>query len=162
MHKKLIYLFIVSILFGSCDSDYLDITPTDRIVSTAVWSDANLVELYVNRLYQGIPHGFERHMWSKYTDEAYGDNTWLMGTWNPDNITGFGQNSNWIDYYERGYQFIRQANIFLEEIETSSVSSTHLSYSAGFFKTTLSFFTLSIVHFQSSSANSFCASSVIL
>ena len=123
MHKNIIWISLFILALFSCEKDYLDITPTDRIVSEQVWGDANLVELYVNQLYQGVPHGFERHMWSKYCDEAYGDNTWLLGTWNADNISGFGQNSNWIDYYERGYQYIRQSNIFLDEIGTSVVES---------------------------------------
>ncbi|WP_207424342.1 RagB/SusD family nutrient uptake outer membrane protein [Desertivirga brevis] len=111
-----------ALLTAGCNKDYLDITPTDRFVSEIAWSDANLVELYVNGMYQAIPHGFETHMWSKYTDEAYGDDTWLLGTWNPDNISNYGQASNWIDYYTRAYQFIRRANIFLAEVGNSPVT----------------------------------------
>ncbi|WP_224994829.1 RagB/SusD family nutrient uptake outer membrane protein [Cesiribacter sp. SM1] len=115
-------LMLSAALLSACDKDYLDITPRDRVVEDQVWNDAALIELYVNGMYEAIPHGFSRHMWSKYTDEAYGDNTWLRGEWNPDNIQNYGEASNWINYYERGYQFIRRANVFLENIESSPVA----------------------------------------
>ncbi|MCB0644611.1 MAG: RagB/SusD family nutrient uptake outer membrane protein, partial [Phaeodactylibacter sp.] len=124
-------------LLAGCKKDFLEITPTDRIISEQVWSDANLIELYVNKLYQGLPHGFERHLWSKYCDEAYGDDTWLMGNWNADNITGFGQNSNWIDYFSQGYKYIRECNIFFEEIseaETSDERKVELSAEVRFIR----------------------------
>ncbi|MCW0481320.1 RagB/SusD family nutrient uptake outer membrane protein [Gaoshiqia sediminis] len=122
MNKYIVVLLFSLVGFSSCNKDYLDITPSDRVVSDQVWNDANLVKLYVNGLYAGIPHGFDTHLWSKYTDEAYGDNTWLMGTWTADNITSFGASSNYIDYFKRAYQYIRSCNIYFNEIDNSPVS----------------------------------------
>lgn len=114
-------MITLAMSMAGCNDNFLDITPLDRIVDEQVWQDENLVTLYVNGLYDGVPHGFTTNSWSKYTDEAYGDNTWLMGAWNPDNITGYAADANYIDYYKRAYQYIRRCNIFLEEIGTSSV-----------------------------------------
>lgn len=125
MKKRILFLISIIISLGSCNDKYLEITPLDRIVDEQVWQDENLVGLYVTGLYDGVPHGFNTNSWSKYTDEAYGENTWLMGGWNPDNINTYGVDANYIDYYKRGYQFIRRCNIFLSEIDGSAVPAAN-------------------------------------
>lgn len=125
MNRKIFILLAMLISLGSCNDNYLDITPLDRIVDEQVWKDENLVGLYVNGLYDGVPHGFNTHSWSKLTDEAYGDQTWLTGGWNPDNINSFGEGNNYIDYYKRAYQYIRRCNIFLAEIGKSAVPAAN-------------------------------------
>ena len=124
MNKNIIALLVLLLSLYSCNKDYLDITPLDRIVADQVWEDENLIQLYVNGLYDGIPHGFNNHLWSKYSDEAFGDNTWLTGTWNPDNITSYGAASGYIDYYARAYQYVRRCNLFFNKIENAPVSES--------------------------------------
>lgn len=123
MNTKIIKnIVVVMVIFiSSCQKDYLDIVPKDRIVSTAVWGDANLIELYVNKLYRGLPNGFERHMWAKYCDEAYGDGNFLAGRLTPDNISNYGKDSGYINYYNEAYKNIREANIFFEEIVNANM-----------------------------------------
>jgi hypothetical protein len=76
-------------------------------------------------LYNGIPHGFYIHMYSKYSDESYnsapccGADIFKQNTFTPDNIGGAGGGDFWggyIYYWNRGYQYIRKINVFLEKM----------------------------------------------
>ena len=119
-------LIIILALFGmiSCNDDFLDISPLDRVSDDAVWSDQNLINAYHTALYNGIPHGFSRNMYSKFCDEANGVNKTLqMGTFTPDNISGYsGGNDNYMYYWNRGYQYIRKVNLFIEKMQTTNLT----------------------------------------
>jgi starch-binding outer membrane protein, SusD/RagB family len=124
-------LFITAIVLSciSCNDDLLDITAKDRIADDAVWNDENLIRAYHNSLYNGIPHGFYIHMYSKYTDEAnnsstagFGAGTMVTG-YSADNITDVGEGDYWggyLYYWNRGYEYIRKINVFLEQMKNTS------------------------------------------
>jgi len=123
--KKIIAILILSGCLAACRRNVLDIAPQDRISDNAVWADPNLVAAYENNLYNGIPHGFYIHMYSKYADEAIntapccGANIFAQNTYNPDNITQANQGDYWggyMYYWTQGYQFIREANLFLSKM----------------------------------------------
>jgi len=124
MKKIIIFLLISTVLF-SCKKNLLDISPQDRISEDAVWNDVNLIKAYHDELYNGIPHGFYLHMYSKYSDEAYnsapccGADIFKQNNYNPDNITGAGDGDFWgsyMYYWNRGFQYIRKINVFLEKM----------------------------------------------
>jgi starch-binding outer membrane protein, SusD/RagB family len=126
--KKIIYITTILLLLFSCNDDILNITAKDRLADDAVWKDENLIRAYHNSLYNGIPHGFFIHMYSKYTDEAYNSATagfgagTLISGYSADNITNVGQGDLWGGYYyywDQGYQYIRKANVFLEKMEVT-------------------------------------------
>lgn len=124
--KKILAILILISGLSSCKKDILDIPPKDRLSEDAVWSDENLIKAYHNALYNGIPHGFYIHMYSKYTDEANGGTAPCCGadimarmTYTPDNIAGVAGGDFWgghLYYWDRGYQYIRKANVFLEKM----------------------------------------------
>jgi hypothetical protein len=123
--KKINAILVMSICLAACRRDVLDIAPQDRIAETAVWTDPNLVTAYENNLYNGVPHGFYLHMYSKYSDEAIntapccGADIFARNTYNPDNITGANGGDFWggyMYYWSQGYQYIREANLFLEKM----------------------------------------------
>jgi hypothetical protein len=124
--KKIIGIFIiVSIAIVSCKKNILDIEPQDRIAENAVWADENLIRAYQNELYNAIPHGFYIHMYSKFTDEAYnsapccGADVFKLNNFTPDNIGGAGGGDQWggyMYYWNRGFQYIRKINVFLEKM----------------------------------------------
>jgi len=123
--KRIIPFFLILIFNFSCDQNILDIEPQDRVAESAVWSDANLIGAYQAELYNAIPHGFYIHMLSKYTDEAY--NTapcccaehFRTNTYSPDNIATMAGDwcGNYLYYWDRGYEYIRKVNLFLEKME---------------------------------------------
>ena len=114
----------------SCDKNILDISPQDRISDAAVWNDEVLIKAYLASLYNVIPHGFYIHMYSKYTDEAYNSapcccaELFVLNTYTPDNISSMGGLSttenwctNFLYYWDRGYNYLRKVNVFLEKME---------------------------------------------
>jgi hypothetical protein len=110
----------------SCD-DILDLSPLDSVSEEAVWSDEALIDAYQSALYNGIPHGFNKpHMISKYCDECNSVSKSLqIGTYTADDISGYGTSSHqFIYYWDRGYLCIRKVNLFLEQMETSTVEIT--------------------------------------
>lgn len=124
MKKIIILTFLVSTLLG-CNDDILDVQPQDKISETAVWDDESLIRAYHNGLYNSILHGFNIHMQSKATDEAYCAIGWDIGNIptgaiNPDNVTSVS-NTHWtggggLYYWNTGFQFIRKINVFLEKM----------------------------------------------
>jgi len=127
--KNILLIILIVLSCISCNDDILDITAKDRIADDAVWNDENLIRAYHNALYNGIPHGFYIHMYSKYTDEAYnssqsGFGAGIMATaYTADNITAVGGGDYWggyLYYWDRGFEYIRKINVFLEQMEVTS------------------------------------------
>jgi len=126
--KKIFAILIISGSLLACRRNVLDIPPQDRIAETVVWTDVNLVTAYENNLYNGIPHGFYLHMYSKYSDEAIntapccGANLFAQNTYNPDNISQVNSGDFWggyMYYWTQGYRYIREANLFLEKMRAA-------------------------------------------
>jgi len=120
--KKILFIAVLFSCF-SCSDDFLDVSPQDRISEEAVWTDPNLIIAYHNSLYNGVPHGFGRHMVSKFSDEANSVNWDLQrNTFTPDNVAVAGTaNENFFYYWNRGYAYIRKVNIFLEQMEEGTL-----------------------------------------
>ena len=79
----------------SCQENFLDVVPTDRVSDASILSDSVLFESYILNRYMGtrltdkeaegtnpgFGRGFEYAMWSSLTDESIynnDDNTWLI------------------------------------------------------------------------------------
>ena len=128
--KKILSILSLLLCF-CCNPEILDISPQDRVAEDAVWSDANLIKAYHQGLYNGIPHGFYIHMYSKYTDEAYGASAPCCGadimarqTYTPDNIGGVAGGDFWggyMYYWDMGYQYIRRVNVFMEKMQGDAI-----------------------------------------
>ena len=129
--KKLLIFILTLISFAGCNDDVLDTPPQDRISEDAVWGDENLIRAYHNALYNGILHGFNIHMQSKATDEAYCAINWdignvPIGTLTPDNVTSVAD-THWtggggLYYWNTGFQDIRKINIFLEKMAGDEIA----------------------------------------
>lgn len=128
------FILAISLLcFFSCNDDVLDIDPRDRIGETQVWSDESLIRAYHNALYTSILHGFNIHMQSKATDEAYCSINWDIGNipngnLTPDNVTSVA-NDHWtggggLYLWNTAFQDIRKINIFLEKMEGDAITLT--------------------------------------
>jgi starch-binding outer membrane protein, SusD/RagB family len=128
MKRFLIVILLLS--FFSCNDDLLDIPPKDRISDIAVWSDEALIKAYHNALYNSILHGFNIHMQSKATDEAYCSINWdigniPLGNLRADNVTsvadthwtGGGSLYNW----NTAFQDIRKINLFLDKMKDEKI-----------------------------------------
>lgn len=120
----------------SCKQNILDILPQDRLADEAVWSDPKLIEAYHNELYNSQIHGFNvSGAYSKYTDETYnslaccGGDLFKLNTYNPDNVGQLGSNigdfwaesNGYLYNWNIAYQYMRKINVFLENMNTTTV-----------------------------------------
>jgi hypothetical protein len=129
MKKLAMFILTVSFLLA-CNDDNLDVSPQDRISEDAVWGDENLIKAYHNALYNAIYHGFNIHMLSKATDEAYCAINFDIGnvpqgTLTPDNVTSVAD-SHWtgggnLYIWNSAYRDIRKVNIFLEKMSGDQI-----------------------------------------
>jgi hypothetical protein len=123
--KKILILGLVLLGMISCNDDILDLAPQDKISEDAVWSDPALINAYHNALYNGIPHGFGRHILAKQTDECYANGVGQQdGIYDASSVSGGDANNNFLLFWDRGYEFIRKVNLFLENMETTEVAIT--------------------------------------
>lgn len=128
---------LTAFIVTSCDKDYLDITPTDRVSDVSILSDSTLFKAYVINRYLGVRltnkegegtppgfgRGFEYGMWSSLTDESIynnDDDTWLIqqGLLSPEN-TGIAGT-----FWKRSYRSIREVNYALNHIEDVEMSAS--------------------------------------
>lgn len=120
--KYIIFALIVSFNF-SC-KDILDIEPLDSVSDAAVWSNPELLELYVNSRYDELPHGYVE--WAgglrttSLTDESYDMhqgprlvNKYTQGELTPTNMHLFG------GFWIQAYSAIRNHNMFLENVDSN-------------------------------------------
>lgn len=116
--KKLRYSFIAMFaLLFSCQ-EVLDRAPLDKISQDQVWNDEVMVQAYVTNLYSRFPfNAFQQNNWYSFSDEG------TQSTGNGSAITqGTMSKTNElaaIAYWD--YAFIRDCNVFLQNIETSSI-----------------------------------------
>src|SRR5690606_12629202 len=136
-YKIWMLVALTSFVFVSCDKDYLEITPTDRVSDVSILSDSTLFKAYVINRYLGVHltnkegegtppgfgRGFEYGMWSSLTDESIynnDDDTWLIqqGLLSPEN-TGIAGT-----FWKRSYRSIREVNYALNNLEELEMSAS--------------------------------------
>lgn len=120
--KKIIFSFIsICFFFASC-TDVLDKTKLDSISEDYVWNDEVLCTAYINRLYTYFPI-FNTTL-ADATDEATGGGTWVSGSLSPDNPIKLKSNEEEsTDERYWKYNYIRQANIFIKNIQDRSLTT---------------------------------------
>ncbi|MEL6190936.1 MAG: RagB/SusD family nutrient uptake outer membrane protein [Bacteroidota bacterium] len=109
----------------SCNDDFLNTQPLDKISSEATWADGPLAEAFIFNVYSFLGYGgFEEQGLSALTDEAMfthagrNINTFTEGSETPSNLAWTSPTYNW----DNMYLAIRQANIAIEELPTSTFS----------------------------------------
>ncbi|MEM9887642.1 MAG: RagB/SusD family nutrient uptake outer membrane protein [Bacteroidota bacterium] len=117
-------LLMALLVATSCNNDFLDTEPLDKVSSEATWSDAALAEAFVFGVYSYLGYGgFEEQGLSSYTDEAMFTHAGRPipplneGTESPTNLAYMSPTYNWPDMYLA----IRQANIALTELANSPI-----------------------------------------
>lgn len=124
MKNILKYILTITLFLHatSCDTDFLNVTPQDRMTDNAVWSDPNLVEAFVNEMYRGLNHGIRELMAGSLADEShfihnYGSAQVVQSNLTPSDIGAWNRGDfsefRWIELYTR----IRQVNMFFENID---------------------------------------------
>ncbi|HYC87319.1 MAG TPA: RagB/SusD family nutrient uptake outer membrane protein, partial [Chryseosolibacter sp.] len=77
----------------SCNDDFLNTKPQDKISSSVTWTDGALAQAFIFHVYSFLGYGgFEEQMLAAYTDEAMfthagrNINTFTEGSESPSNI----------------------------------------------------------------------------
>jgi starch-binding outer membrane protein, SusD/RagB family len=107
----------------SCDTDFLNTKPTDKVPAQTTWSDGPLSQAFVFGVYSHLGYGgFEEQMQAAYTDEAMfthsgrNINTFTEGSESPSNLAWLSPTYEW----GRMYEAIRAANIAISNLPTST------------------------------------------
>ncbi len=135
MKKLIIPLFAAVLLVSSmtlmksCNKDFLNTDPLDRISSDATWADGALSEAFVFNVYSFLGYGgFEEQSLAALTDEAMfthagrNINTFTEGSETPSNLAWMSPTYQW----DRMYLAIRQANIAIMNLPTSTFDNATL------------------------------------
>jgi hypothetical protein len=128
---KHIWLYILATaLLCSCSEDFLNKKPLDKLSEEDVYSNASLLEAYVNSFYTVVPDPFTEGNIACITDEAsfrYGGsstNYITRGQITPDKIVyayegGYAHNNRttFLNIWNRAYSGIRNMNEVLSKID---------------------------------------------
>ena len=123
--KNFIYggVLAVGLLFSSCN-DALDIDPNDSYSDATVWQDQNLIKMFVNDQYGALIGSNDFYRYSFFSDESYqkyndnGCNYVRENILTSDNI---GAVSDLLNYWNTGYRYLYNLNLFFTNIQTSDV-----------------------------------------
>lgn len=119
--KKIFYITILSIgmamVFGSCNKDFLDLTPADQISDPEFWKSPQDMELYLNGLYSVLPGWRLSGSGGNPLLDAGTDLAIAVGLWLPTknrldgaiNVPSSGGGWNWTD--------VRNVNYFLDNAD---------------------------------------------
>jgi len=131
MKRKLIILgiFLVSVLVHvSCNKDFLNTEPLDKVASSATWADGPLSEAFIYNIYSYLYYaGFHEEVLASLSDEAmfaHGRDYKLTteGTETPSNMGWFNDTFRWGNMWEA----IRQCNVALQELPASTFDDDDL------------------------------------
>ncbi|HRI21150.1 MAG TPA: RagB/SusD family nutrient uptake outer membrane protein, partial [Panacibacter sp.] len=118
------FVFIIS-----CNRDFLNTKPLDKIDSETTWSDGALSEAFVFGVYSHLGYGgFEEQALAAYTDEAMfthagrNINTFTEATETPDNLAWFSSTYEWGAMYFS----IREANVAIDRLPTATFTDAVL------------------------------------
>lgn len=106
------------LVMNSC-KDVLDLKPQNAYSESDVWTDPNLVQVFVNGIYNQTVMAYKDggFGWGAQTDELYGnfnwtnENSYVQGEATPDNQTASSLN-RWGDLYSS----VRNCNVFLKNV----------------------------------------------
>jgi starch-binding outer membrane protein, SusD/RagB family len=115
--KYISLIVVVAFIQMSC-SDILDQTPQDRFSDPVVWSDNQLVELYVSRVYRNVFHGMSKsNVMGSMTDELVDSRGGIIRPWNQGAMTSdnFGPDRG-EQSWNRGYSQIHKINLALDKL----------------------------------------------
>ncbi len=129
--------FTLSLFVTACSHDLLDKAPVDRISEDAVWTDAALVQTFVNSKYRDLSFGFnwngDELMWASASDESLFSHDYGMWAINKGELTpanlailssGPTEYNGNMNPWSKNYRYIRDSNIFFGKIASVPMDST--------------------------------------
>ena len=124
---KQISLFTIMLavtMLTACKKEFLNTLPLDQVPAAETWKDPALSEAFVNGIYGGLYEGgFSEEMLASFSDEwifthaGRNINTVNQGILNPSSPGLLLAHTSWVNLYN----FIRTANIALENLPTATI-----------------------------------------
>lgn len=128
--KKITVILAAVILLVSCNNDFLNKTPLDKLSEDAVFNSTALAESYINALYTVLPDPFQEGNIGCITDEGYfrygGSSTRYIASGNmtPDNVMynyeggqAHSTRTTFLNIWNRTYERIYRMNYFLNYVD---------------------------------------------
>lgn len=120
--QKILCIVGLMVLMNACNSDFLNLSPKDKMSDASVWSDPNLVELFVNEMYRGLGHGHHEAELGSMVDEShfihnYGTNQVVASLITPSDIGQWNAGNQNAYRWSEVYKYIKNANMFMENID---------------------------------------------
>lgn len=117
--RKALFCFLFCALFTACDQ-YLELSPTDRITDSVVWSTTTNADAFLNGIYAGLPREYiNSDPGDNFSDDGFGGQvnlysrtTYALSNYNPSNAP---------NYWTSNYASIRKCNLFLEKVAASAL-----------------------------------------
>ncbi len=131
--KKLSFLlsFVIAVMLipTSCNDDFLDTQPLDKISSDATWGDGALSQAFIYNVYGFLGYGgFEEQALASLTDEAMfthagrNINTFTEGAESPGALAWMSPTYEWNNMYLA----IRQANVAIQNLPEATFTDQAL------------------------------------
>lgn len=125
--------FLLVLTAVSCSKDYLNITPDGRTTLDDIFQDEKRTEAYLNRVYGYIPSYFWKYGFfdflAPFSDEAYAFSG-AVTAWSAGSLNASGsplhtpqERGQGVYHYGTFWAGIRDANVFLAEVETANIPS---------------------------------------
>lgn len=128
--KNITVILAAVILLVSCNNDFLNKTPLDKLSEDAVFNSTALAESYINALYTVLPDPFQEGNIGCITDEGYfrygGSSTRYIASGNmtPDNVMynyeggqAHSTRTTFLNIWNRTYERIYRMNYFLNYVD---------------------------------------------
>jgi len=107
--------------FGSCSSDFMDLTPTTQFTQEQVFQDAGLTQMLVNNIYDYAVDGAREHTTTGLTDDAYFTHNYGQIAVNQATVTEsdlqWYSNGNCPFQWTNAYKGIYYCNLVLNNID---------------------------------------------
>ncbi len=117
LKKILIPLFSI-ILVTSCNKDFLNTQPLDKAAAASTWADANLSQMFVTEIYNGVHEGLlQQNSLDNQTDNClfnFGRQDIMESAISPTNTGNVLNTMEWGEMYKR----IRATNVALGNLAT--------------------------------------------
>ena len=116
---KVAICIVIPTAFPAC-TDYLELSPTDRITDAVVWKSASNADAFLNNIYAGLPRDYNSSdPVDNFSDDAvggqenlYSRSTFSLSNYNPSNAP---------NYWTGNYANIRKCNLFIEKVGESGL-----------------------------------------
>jgi hypothetical protein len=117
---------LVVLLTTSCDTEFLNTKPTDRVSELDVFQDQVLLETFINDIYSSIQHPFGKGdgiLKAEFVDEAH-DMWYAFYDFNNCLMTSDNLSMWWFEKWGGNYINIRKCNLFFEKYDEQYIDNS--------------------------------------